>query len=408
MSRSFTFHRPHRLTTALALAFGSVISAATAAAATEFNLGHGVAMDPGRSLAVQGDVWTPLQYQEAAPVDLPQADFYPVDLRVEPASLPEQLSEVSSGAPPTEEIAVEAQPLFAPDDVLPVAPTPAPRQLAGAAVGNDRRTPQDVGTYHPNARFTSQRLVPLSADLAYPYRAVGKLFFTVPDGRSGTCSAAVISRRLVLTAGHCVHSGNNQQSGWHRDFRFVPAYRDGAAPYGTWGYSWVITTTTWYSGGGGVPNAADYAILEISDQSIDGATRRIGEVTGWLGTATNSLTPNHAYLLGYPAAFDNGAKMHQVAAQSLGTYNNNTALYGSDMTGGSSGGPWIKNFGDPADGQSGGLDPTRNQVVGVTSFGFTDPAPKMQGSSILDTRFSNASGTGIFNVTCAHQAGNCQ
>jgi hypothetical protein len=99
--------------------------------------------------------------------------------------------------------------------------------------------------------------------------------------------------------------------------------------------------------------------------------------------------------------------MHQVTAQSWGAYANNTGLYGSDMAGGSSGGPWVSNFGPPASGQPGGLDAARNQVIGVTSFGFVDPTQQVQGSSILDQRFNNASGTGILNAACGRRPGNC-
>lgn len=152
-------------------------------------------------------------------------------------------------------------------------------------------------------------------------------------------AAAVIKPRLILTAGHCVHKGSGGNNGLYTNFLFVPAYRDGAAPYKRWSWSHVITPNTWITGGGTLPNAADYAILEVSDQSFSGVTSTIGSVVGYLGYKTRDLLPNHVTMLGYPRNLDNDEKMHQVTAGSYGSGGNNTAIYGSDMREGSSGGP---------------------------------------------------------------------
>jgi hypothetical protein len=72
------------------------------------------------------------------------------------------------------------------------------------------------------------------------------------------------------------------------------------------------------------------------------------------------------------------------------------------MRGGSSGGPWVQNFGTPASGQSGAYNSGLNRVVGVTSWGYTATGPKVQGSSILTSTFTN-----ILNRACSHRSGNC-
>jgi V8-like Glu-specific endopeptidase len=229
------------------------------------------------------------------------------------------------------------------------------------------------------------------------------VFFTEPGVGNFVCSASVIQRRFVLTAGHCVHQGSGGASGFFTNFLFVPAYRDGVAPFKAWQPVYVITTSAWATGSGVVPNAADYAMFEMQDEDFDTVTYRIGEVTGWLGWQTQSLIPNHAHLLGYPASFDSGAKMHQVTAGSFRSVAPLNVEYGSDMTGGSSGGPWVQNFGAKAVGQLGGLNPGRNRVVGVTSYGYISSDPKIQGSSIPDDRFVT-----LFNTTCAYRVGNCE
>jgi V8-like Glu-specific endopeptidase len=70
-----------------------------------------------------------------------------------------------------------------------------------------------------------------------PYAVNGRIF--VRQGRKrGYCSGTAINsptRRLVLTAGHCVNTGPRGRRGtsaWSRFLQFVPAYTDGTAPFG--------------------------------------------------------------------------------------------------------------------------------------------------------------------------------
>ena len=208
--------------------------------------------------------------------------------------------------------------------------------------------------------------------------------------------------RIILTAGHCLHRGSGGTAGFYTNFQFVPALRNGAAPYGTWGWDYAIVTSTWATGGGGVPNAADYGMLQAKDKTISGVSRRLGTVTGYLGYQTLSLIPNHAHLLGYPCNLDSCQKMHQVTAQSAQATSPNNVEYGSDMRGGSSGGPWVQNFGQYAVGQTGGLNSGINRVIAVTSYVYNSLDPKVEGASIPDSRF-----TTILNTICANRAGNC-
>ena len=94
--------------------------------------------------------------------------------------------------------------------------------------------------------------------------------------------------------------------------------------------------------------------------------------------------------------------MHQITAESFRNRSPNSADYGSDMEGGSSGGPFVQNFGYAASGQVSKRNPARNRVIGVVSYGPTDTTRGYQGASKFDSRF-----TSIFKTMCARRSGNC-
>jgi len=239
--------------------------------------------------------------------------------------------------------------------------------------------------------FTSSRIVPQTADTAYPYSTVGRLTFTIPGQGTASCSAAVINRRLVLTAGHCVHRGSEDTLGFYSNFMFTPAYRNGAAPFGTWTATAYSVTGAWAAGKGIYPNPGDFGVLEIADQG----GKRIGDVTGWLGVLPNHLFPNIVTMLGYPSNIDGGKLMHQVVSQGIGPTGARTYAYGSDMKG-AGGGPWVQSFGIPGTGQSGPF----NVIVGVTSF-------EVAGANEVSSSTFDAKVLALVNQLCARKPGNC-
>lgn len=364
-----------------------------------------MAIDNPHAKAAPSDYWTPERLRTARPMPLPRVDSSAVatlDVDVEPLAAETTSSIGADGAPPRVRDAAELrEQLYEVDAELAAAIAELDeydRQLASEAeLGLE---PANAGTV--GAQFTSSRVFPDATTTTFPTRAVGKLFFTQPGVGNFICSASVFRHRLILTAGHCVHRGSGGQGGFFTNFNFVPALRGNTAPYGQWGWAYVIVTNTWATGNGNVPNAADYAIIEPVDRRVGGVFRKISYYTGFLGWLLNKRHPNHITALGYPGNHDGATRMHQVAAGTFRNTTKNTYEIGSDMRGGSSGGPWVQNFGVSAAGQSGGTNAATNRIVGVTSYGPVAVDPRYQGASRFDNRF-----TQILNAACAHRAGNC-
>jgi V8-like Glu-specific endopeptidase len=94
------------------------------------------------------------------------------------------------------------------------------------------RGPQAAGEALATPSFT-----PVPEPTAQPFAVNGRVF--VRQGKErGFCSGTAINsptRRLVLTAGHCVNSGPvdfTHHTIWSQSLEFVPAYTGSTAPFG--------------------------------------------------------------------------------------------------------------------------------------------------------------------------------
>lgn len=242
-------------------------------------------------------------------------------------------------------------------------------------------TPNAYGTQL--LHFTTTRSAgTVTAQKNAPLRYTGRLFFQTPSGTSW-CSASMIRPAVLVTAAHCLNSGTGT---WYSGWTYVPAYKDGAAPYGVWS-NWIYgrISLDWLNGGGGVPNLRDFAIL-VFDR--DGSGVRVGDYTGWMGWWTNRLIGRHITSVGYPGNMYSGES--QARTDSL-TYDigGNNVTWGSDQRGGSSGSPLVVNF---RNGYSNSVaTPTENEgnrVSGVISWGYNSSSPMAQGASVLDSVFA--------------------
>jgi Trypsin len=281
----------------------------------------------------------------------------------------------------------------------------SPVKLAPAKMlptGDDGVQSQEFGTSgHP---FTTSRanLFKNQSSKFYPYSAAGKLFFNI-GASTFVCSASLIKRGIVVTAAHCVANfGANQ---FYTNWRFVPAYNNGTAPFGTWTVASARVLTSYFNGTDscavpGVVCTNDVALLTLNSQ----AGAYPGPKTGYLGYGVNGYSYNSSgqaliTQLGYPVALDAGALMERTDSQgyTAAGFSNNTVI-GSLQTGGSSGGPWVVNLGlAPAlNGTSFGTGAAHNIVVGVTSWGYISTAIKEQGAS----RFTSGNISVLVSASC--------
>jgi V8-like Glu-specific endopeptidase len=262
-----------------------------------------------------------------------------------------------------------------PDGPLFITPGGSPeeaRQLDLLKEG-DRAT---LGYSYPPP-FSVHEVFPLGLYTWYPWRTVGKVFFT-SGGSNYVCSGSVMGGRAVWTAGHCVYDPD--LGTWHTNWSFVPGYRDGLTPFGTWTAFDLVTLVGWVGG----DLSYDIGAAAVSDRN----GRKISWDTGYLGFMANAATRQHWNIFGYPAAspFNGQRQWNCQASISRRDTSLNPASVGAgcNMTGGCSGGPWIVNhdWKRPTQG-------SYNLVNGVVSYGYTGSPLEL---------FSPYFGTGAVNV----------
>jgi V8-like Glu-specific endopeptidase len=247
--------------------------------------------------------------------------------------------------------------------------------------------PDEFGTGHLPFSTARADLLTAATNTQYPYRASGKLYFQDPSNNTWVCSASMIKRGVVVTAAHCV--ANYGQSTYYHNWHFIPGYRNGTAPFGNWTVYQAFVKTAYYNGTDnctqyGVVCPDDVALLVLNPQN----GVYVGTRTGWYSYGyngfgfTNGIT--HITQIGYPNCLDNGRLMERNDSQGfVSASDSSNTIIGSLMCEGSSGGPWLNNFGirPVLTGQINGTASNSNIVVGVTSFGSVNQSVKRQGAS---------------------------
>lgn len=201
----------------------------------------------------------------------------------------------------------------------------------------------------------------------FPYSTIGVLFFSQYGG-DYRCSAATIGNFAIWTAGHCVHAGDNSNLGWSTNVIFVPAYKNGNAPFGIWTADNLWTRTEWYS-------SMDFR-FDLAGAILDtnSSGKSISQVVGNLGFAYNLSTNQHWFSFGYPAESPFNGTTQEICSSSFAYSDTmmptpNPTGVGCNMTRGSSGGPWIRQFG--------GMAGTSNFLNGNNSYRYVSHPEEM-------------------------------
>jgi hypothetical protein len=210
-----------------------------------------------------------------------------------------------------------------------------------------------------------------------PISAVHKMFFT-QNGSNFVCSSSSIGQDAAWTAGHCLSDGSNTFS---TNMLVCPSYdsaQGGVNPTaGCWGWDSATVNSIWHTTG---DLDYDFGGMDTDDVGTTQAMQ-IGSYTGWLGIGLcftdGACNINANWLaMGYPAAPPFTGGKIETCASSLGYVDAATPggldswAIGCDMTGGSSGGPWIYGFGRFGAGQQPGGD-ALNWVVGHNDWRHT-------------------------------------
>lgn len=388
------------LALASALAPGLLTLLAAAAEGGEPSVAR---LGPLAALTLPAGAAAPFAYAEARPLPLPAtaAPPPPLALEMQPAMANAALAAPGSVAGGT------GDGRRAPAWLLPLAPSATADTAAdtaaeadNVAAGRGTPAPPEPKAFGSARRpFTTARVDPRGEVItdSHPFRATGKLFVMTAFGES-VCSAALIGPGLVVTAAHCVAVFGAGR--FHTDFRFVPAYRNGHAPYGAWPAAKVWVLASYLDGTDpcaadavGVVCRNDVAVIALKPR----AGRYPGTATGWYGHGWNGYGFAPAAIaqvtqLGYSGslaapsqpALDGGERMQRTdALANVAVAAAGNTLIGTLMAAGSSGGPWLVNLGvaPVLANTTAGAEAARNIVVGVTSWGYGEPTIKEQGAS---------------------------
>jgi len=232
----------------------------------------------------------------------------------------------------------------------------------------------------------------------------GKVWFSM-DGGDWVCSAAAVNNglnnaSLIVTAGHCAYDEVNHA--FATNWTYIPAFDQTptfdcvAAVYGCWTASRIVVHDGYSTAGSFNKQATihDFAVIVV------GAGNK-GTQLDSLGTYSIAFpgisTGGSVHAFGYPAAGKyKGKDLTYCAGPTFNDQYNDDATWGiaCNMTGGSSGGPWIASFTNAAGANAGGT------LTSLNSYGYNGL------SNMYGPKFSSATQLVYNNANNANATGN--
>ena len=360
---------------ALAVVFALGVAGATA--------GPG---DPSAPAATAADMTA---VSHASQQTMAEVEAYWTEARMEqaqPYPMPTQ-----SGSPSTAEgtLVPMAEPTGEPGAVSGMLPggvkLPEPASQVITSTTQPQHTP-----YHDFIPYTRWSLI--GRYDKYPNFAILKMFFSQDHDGNGTvdnfvCSASTVGVHAAWTAGHCVTnnlSGAGANGGWSSNVLVCPVYDNGVHPaHGCWAWAQLHTLAAYQNGGNGNVDFGGVS-TQPTGTVIAGS---LGAHTGGLGFAWNQGRNQHWIGMGYPAGAPFAGGKIIMAASGYG-YDDDwspdsilSVAMGSNLTGGSSGGPWIIQYGLPGQVAGGG----NNYVNGHNDWKW-NTEPDAMASPYFDCR----------------------
>ncbi|GAA2133909.1 peptidase [Arthrobacter humicola] len=227
-----------------------------------------------------------------------------------------------------------------PGDVLADKAMKRGKSSKSAAAPLEGAAPSTVEAAAPTLQSKAQQSQTLQTKAnasENPVPHIGKVFFTL-GGTNYVCSGNSVSsgnKSTVTTAGHCVNEG---PGAFATKFTFVPAYLNGAAPYGKWTAKALYAPTQWSSAGDMTYDTGFAVMSTLNGQYLT-------DVVGGSGLQFNAARGLSYKSFGYPAAAPfNGESLKSCSGTATNDPYNpqfNTQGIPCNMTGGSSGGPWF-------------------------------------------------------------------
>ena len=188
-----------------------------------------------------------------------------------------------------------------------------------------------------------------SVQTLYPHAWVGRLSFTIPGSGTSYCSATVVSGNNIITAAHCLYDSTLNR--WYSNWTFIPAYRNGSAPFGTFSWRTCQILPQWINltGNYSVNTWARYDV-GVCTMGTNSVGVSLNNAVGWAGRQWNWPYVRHLHTLGYP--FKNtsnvflpnaGLFLRTCAAETFVQALDIRGM-GCNWGGGISGGPWMSGY----------------------------------------------------------------